>query len=41
MLSGVNEIPPDAEVADMFLSKVEGPVNLCRRVDDVLGRSRS
>lgn len=41
LLSGVNEIPPDAEVADLFLSKVEGPVNLCRSVDDVLTRARS
>lgn len=39
LLSGVNEMPPDAEVADMFLSKVEGPVNLCRKVDEVLAKS--
>jgi CheY-like chemotaxis protein len=40
LLSGVNEIPPDAEVADMFLSKVEGPINLCRSVNEVLSRPR-
>ena len=41
LLSGVNEMPPDAEVADLFLSKVEGPLSLCRSVDDVLSRSRA
>ncbi|HEY6350994.1 MAG TPA: response regulator [Candidatus Angelobacter sp.] len=41
LLSGVNEIPPDAEIADLFLSKVEGPVSLCQRVNDILNRSRS
>lgn len=39
LLSGVNEIPPDAGIADMFLSKVEGPVNLCHSVNEVLARS--
>lgn len=39
LLSGVNEIPPDAEIADMFLSKVEGPINLCQRVSEMLARS--
>lgn len=41
LLSGVNEIPPDADIVDLFLSKVEGPVNLCRSVGDVLSRSRT
>lgn len=40
LLSGVNEIPPDADIADMFLSKVEGPINLCRSVNEVLTRPR-
>jgi CheY-like chemotaxis protein len=38
LLSGVNEIPPDAAIADLFLSKVEGPVNLCQRINDVLSK---
>ena len=41
LLSGVNEIPSDAEIADMFVSKVEGPVNLCQKIDEVLARTRT
>lgn len=41
LLSGVNEIPSDAEVADLFVSKVEGPVNLCQKIDEVLAKSRT
>lgn len=41
LLSGVNEIPTDAEIADLFVSKVEGPVNLCQKIDEVLARSRT
>ena len=36
LLSGINEIPADAQVADAFLSKVEGPVSLCREIAAVL-----
>jgi CheY-like chemotaxis protein len=36
LISGVNEIPPGSNVADIFLSKVEGPDVLCRQVADVL-----
>lgn len=32
LISGVNDIPQDAESADAFLSKVEGPEKLCRQV---------
>jgi CheY-like chemotaxis protein len=39
LLSGVNEIPVDADVADAFLSKVEGPDRLCEKVAAVLNRS--
>ncbi|HKD82635.1 MAG TPA: response regulator [Candidatus Angelobacter sp.] len=41
LLSGVNEIPPEAAIADLFLSKVEGPVNLCQRINDVLSKYHS
>jgi CheY-like chemotaxis protein len=41
LLSGVNEIPPDAAIADLFISKIEGPINMCQKVNDVLTRSRS
>jgi two-component system, response regulator PdtaR len=39
LLSGVNEIPPGAEVADIFLSKVEGPDNFCTKVAALLSGS--
>lgn len=36
LVSGVNEIPPDASYADRFISKVEGPVSLCENISEVL-----
>jgi CheY-like chemotaxis protein len=36
LLSGVNEIPAGADVADAFLSKVEGPERLCEQIANVL-----
>jgi len=36
LLSGVNEIPPDAMYADRFVSKVEGPEPLFQAVAEVL-----
>lgn len=36
VLSGVNEIPSDAEFADLFLSKVEGPEALCEKISALL-----
>ena len=39
LISGVNEIPPDASVADVFMSKVEGPVAMCDKVRAVLAAS--
>lgn len=36
LLSGVNEIPSGAEVADLFLSKVEGPEKMCTQVAALL-----
>lgn len=41
LISGVNEIPPDAAIADLFMSKVEGPVMMCQNISDVLTKSRS
>jgi CheY-like chemotaxis protein len=38
LISGVNEIPPDASQADLFMSKVEGPVAMCEKVSAVLSR---
>jgi CheY-like chemotaxis protein len=40
VVSGVNEIPADATHADLFVSKLEGPVALHERLRQVLeGRS--
>jgi CheY-like chemotaxis protein len=41
LISGVNEMPPDASVADVFLSKVEGPDALCSTVASALSAPRS
>lgn len=41
IISGVNELPPDAAIADLFMSKVEGPVMMCQNISDVLTKSRS
>ena len=41
LISGVNEIPPDAAVADLFMSKVEGPAVMCRNINDILVKYRS
>jgi len=39
LISGVNEIPPDAENADLFMSKVEGPAAMCDKISSVLDKS--
>ena len=36
LISGMNEIPPDAIYADLFISKVEGPAALCATIAAVL-----
>lgn len=36
LISGVNEIPPGARFADVFISKTEGPVAMCERITAVL-----
>ena len=40
LLSGVNEVPSDAGSADLFLSKVVGPVVMCENVAAILERVR-
>jgi CheY-like chemotaxis protein len=40
IVSGVNEIPVDADRADLFISKLEGPVALSEKIAGVLARSR-
>jgi CheY-like chemotaxis protein len=41
LLSGVNEIPDDAECADLFISKVEGPAAMCENISRMLKKSRN
>ena len=41
LLSGVNEVPVDAAFADLFLSKVVGPVVLCESISMVLTKARA
>lgn len=38
IISGVNEMPPEADQADLFMSKVEGPVAMCEKITSVLTR---
>ena len=40
LISAVNEIPPDAIYADLFMSKLDGPVAMCQNISEVLLRSR-
>lgn len=40
LLSGVNELPPDASFADAFISKVEGPIRMCEKIAAVLNGFR-
>ncbi len=36
LVSGVNELPPEASCADLFLSKLEGPASLCGKISELL-----
>ena len=36
VISGVNEVPPDADSADLFMSKVEGPQAMCEKISSLL-----
>jgi CheY-like chemotaxis protein len=38
IVSGVNEIPPEPGFADLFVSKLDGPVALCSHLRGVLER---
>jgi CheY-like chemotaxis protein len=41
IISGMNELPVDAEHADRFISKIEGPEALFQGIAEVLGQYRS
>jgi CheY-like chemotaxis protein len=36
IISGVNELPPDASLADRFISKIEGPEALFKGIAEVI-----
>jgi CheY-like chemotaxis protein len=40
LLSAVNEEPAGAAYADLFMSKLEGPVAMCQNISAVLARSK-
>jgi two-component system response regulator CpxR len=41
LISAVNEIPADATYADLFMSKLDGPVAMCQNISALLMRSRN
>jgi CheY-like chemotaxis protein len=41
LISAVNEIPADAAYADLFMSKLDGPIAMCRNISAMLLRSRN
>jgi CheY-like chemotaxis protein len=41
LISAVNEIPADAIFADLFMSKLDGPIAMCQNISAVLARSKN
>ena len=41
LISAVNEIPADAAYADLFMSKLDGPVAMCQNISALLTQSRN
>ena len=41
LISAVNEIPADAAFADLFMSKLDGPIAMCQNISAVLARSKN
>jgi CheY-like chemotaxis protein len=39
IISGVNELPSDANNADLFISKTEGPAAMCENIASVLKKN--
>ena len=40
LISAVNEIPADAANADLFMSKLDGPMAMCENIAAMLARAR-
>ena len=41
LISAVNEIPADAAFADLFMSKLDGPIAMCQNISAVLARTQA
>jgi CheY-like chemotaxis protein len=41
LISAVNEIPADAAYADLFMSKLDGPIAMCENIAAMLARARN
>jgi two-component system response regulator CpxR len=41
LISALNEIPAGAEYADLFMSKLDGPVAMCQNIAQMLEQSRN
>ena len=39
LISAVNEIPADAAYADLFMSKLDGPIAMCENIAAMLARA--
>ncbi len=40
LISAVNEIPADAANADLFMSKLDGPIAMCENIAAMLARAK-
>ena len=40
LISAVNEIPADADYADLFMSKLDGPMAMCENIAAMLARAK-
>ena len=40
LISAVNEIPADAAYADLFMSKLDGPIVMCENIASMLARAK-
>src|ERR1700733_9686469 len=40
LISAVNEIPADAAHADLFMSKLDGPIAMCENIAAILARAK-
>jgi two-component system, OmpR family, response regulator CpxR len=41
LISAVNDVPADAAYADLFMSKLEGPVAMCQNISAILLLSKA